>query len=45
MRERRAAALARPGFLLDVLQAGSAKARTEARATMDRVRDAMKLRY
>jgi tryptophanyl-tRNA synthetase len=45
MRERRAEALARPGFLMDVLQAGSAKARAEADATMERVRDAMKLRY
>jgi tryptophanyl-tRNA synthetase len=45
MRARRAAALARPGFLMDVLQAGSAKARAEAEATMERVRDAMKLRY
>jgi tryptophanyl-tRNA synthetase len=45
MRERRAAALAKPGYLMDVLQAGSAKARTEAELTMDRVRTAMKLRY
>ena len=30
---------------MDVLRAGSAKARSEAEATMDRVRTAMKLRY
>ena len=45
MRERRAAVLARPGYLRDVLFAGSAKARAEAVETMERVRDAMKLRY
>ena len=45
MRERRSAALARPGYLRDVLFEGSTKARAEAAATMERVRDAMKLRY
>jgi len=45
MRERRAAALARPGYLRDLLLAGSARARVHAAATMDRVRTAMKLRY
>ena len=45
MRERRAAALARPGYLMDVLREGSARARVEAAATMERVRDAMKLSY
>jgi tryptophanyl-tRNA synthetase len=45
MRERRAAVLARPAYLRDVLFEGSRKARREAAETMDRVRDAMKLRY
>jgi len=45
MRERRAAALARPGYLRDVLFEGSRRARAEAVSTMERVRDAMKLRY
>jgi tryptophanyl-tRNA synthetase len=45
IRERRAAALARPGYLKDVLEAGSARARTVARDTMDRVRAAVNLRY
>jgi tryptophanyl-tRNA synthetase len=44
-RERRAAALARPGYLRDVLLAGSARARSLAQETMARVRDAVKLRY
>ena len=45
MRERRAAVLARPGYLMDVLRDGSARARTHAAGTMERVRDAMKLSY
>jgi tryptophanyl-tRNA synthetase len=45
IRERRAALLARPGYLREVLFDGSATARLEATATMERVRDAMKLRY
>ncbi len=45
MRERRAAVLARPGYLRDVLFEGSAKARQQAAETMGRVRDAMKLKY
>ncbi len=45
IRERRAAALARPGYLRDVLVEGSERARREARETMARVRDAVKLRY
>ena len=45
MRERRAAALDRPGYLMDVLREGSARARLDAAATMERVRDAMKLTY
>ncbi|MDP2054593.1 MAG: tryptophan--tRNA ligase, partial [Acidobacteriota bacterium] len=38
IRERRAQALARPGYLRDVLIDGSKKARVVAQATMDRVR-------
>jgi tryptophanyl-tRNA synthetase len=45
IRERRAAALARPGYLRDVLMEGSARARQAAQQTMARVRDAVKLRY
>jgi len=45
MRERRAALMARPGDLRDLLEAGSARARTVARETMDRVRTAVNLRY
>jgi tryptophanyl-tRNA synthetase len=45
MRERRAAALARPGYLMDVLRDGSARARARAAETMARVRDGMKLTY
>ncbi len=45
IRERRAAAVARPGYLRDVLMAGSEKARAVARHTMERVRDAVKLKY
>jgi tryptophanyl-tRNA synthetase len=45
LRQRRAEALARPGYLRDVLFEGSRKARREAAEKMDRVRDAMKLKY
>jgi tryptophanyl-tRNA synthetase len=45
MRERRAAALSRPGYLMDVLREGSARARLHASATMERVRESMKLKY
>jgi len=45
LRERREAALARPGYLRDVLFEGSARARVQAQQTMDRVRDAVRLRY
>jgi len=45
MRERRRAVLARPGYVREVLVEGSARARREAAVTMERVRDAMKLRY
>ena len=45
IRERRAAALARPGYLRDVLFEGSARARVVAAETMSRVREAMKISY
>ena len=45
LRQRRAEVLARPGYLRDVLFEGSRKARAEAAEKMDRVRDAMKLKY
>ena len=45
IRERRAQALAKPGYLRDVLMDGSKKARVVAQATMERVRDAVKLKY
>jgi tryptophanyl-tRNA synthetase len=45
IRERRAAALARPGYLKDVLFEGSKRARVIAAGTMERVRDAMKISY
>jgi tryptophanyl-tRNA synthetase len=45
IRERRAAALARPGYLRDILFEGSARARVVAAETMSRVRDAMKISY
>ena len=45
IRERRAAALARPGHLKDILFEGSTRARALAIETMARVRDAMKIRY
>jgi len=45
MRERRRDVLARSGYIRDVLFEGSRRARREAAATMERVRDAMKLRY
>jgi len=45
MRERRAAALARPGYLREVLVEGSGRARAVAQETMARVREAMKLKY
>ncbi|HSF99683.1 MAG TPA: tryptophan--tRNA ligase [Vicinamibacterales bacterium] len=45
IRARRAAALARPGHLREVLEAGSARARAVAADTMDRVRAAVNLRY
>ncbi len=45
IRQRRAAALARPGYLKDVLFEGSKRARSVAVETMVRVRDAMKISY
>lgn len=45
IRERRAAALARPGYLREVLVEGSRRAQTLARETMEQVRDAVRLRY
>ena len=45
IRERRAAALARPDYLRDVLVDGSKRAQAVARETMARVRDAVKLDY
>ena len=45
IRERRAAALARPGYLREVLVEGSERARLVARETMERVRGAVKLQY
>jgi tryptophanyl-tRNA synthetase len=44
-RERRAAMLARPDYLKEILFAGSKRAREAARETMVRVRDAMKISY
>ena len=45
LRQRRAAALARPGQLREILFEGSKKAKAEAEQKMARVRDAMRLRY
>ncbi len=45
IRERRAQAQARPGYLRDVLIEGSKKARAAAHETMERVRGAVRLKY
>jgi tryptophanyl-tRNA synthetase len=45
IRARRAAALAKPGYLREVLFEGSKKARVVAVETMERVRAAVKLKY
>jgi tryptophanyl-tRNA synthetase len=45
IRERRAAALSRPGYIREVLVDGSRKAQAIARETLDRVRSAVKLKY
>ena len=45
IRERRAQALAKPGYIRDVLMDGSTRAQGVARQTMERVREAVKLKY
>jgi tryptophanyl-tRNA synthetase len=45
VRERRRAVMARPDDIRELLVEGSRRAKVIAQATMDRVRDAMKLRY
>src|SRR6185295_6781972 len=45
LRERRREIAAKPGFIREIAIEGSRKARTVAQATMERVRDAVKLRY
>jgi tryptophanyl-tRNA synthetase len=45
LRERRDAALAKPGYIKDVLMEGSKTAQGVARQTMERVREAVKLKY
>jgi tryptophanyl-tRNA synthetase len=45
IRARRADVLARPGHVREILHEGSKKARKIAHETMERVRDAVKLRY
>jgi tryptophanyl-tRNA synthetase len=45
IRERRAAVLAKPDRLRDMLFEGSTRARRVAQGTMERVRDAMKISY
>src|SRR5262249_55372006 len=45
IRERRAAVLAKPDHLREIMFEGSRRARAIAAVTMDRVRDAVKLRY
>jgi tryptophanyl-tRNA synthetase len=45
MRERRREVMAQPERLREIAVEGSRKARTTAQATMERVRDAVKLRY
>ena len=45
IRQRRAAVLARPDHLKDILVEGSRRARAVAIETMARVRDAMKISY
>jgi tryptophanyl-tRNA synthetase len=45
IRERRAAALSRPGYLRDVLMDGSRKAQRVAQHTMEQVRAAVRLKY
>jgi tryptophanyl-tRNA synthetase len=45
LRERRREVMAQPGAAREILVEGSKKARVVAQATMERVRDAVKLRY
>jgi tryptophanyl-tRNA synthetase len=45
IRERRSHALAKPGYIRDVLMEGSKKAQGVAHQTMERVREAVKLKY
>jgi tryptophanyl-tRNA synthetase len=45
MREKRAEVLAKPNGIRDILFDGSARARAVAKETMERVRDAVKLKY
>ena len=45
IRERRAAVLARPGYLREMLMEGSKRARIVAQETMAKVRTAVKLDY
>jgi tryptophanyl-tRNA synthetase len=45
MRERRRAVMERPEQLREILVEGSRKARVVAQGTMERVRDAVRLRY
>jgi tryptophanyl-tRNA synthetase len=45
IRERRAAVLARPGYVREILFEGSRRARLVAQETMARVRNAMKICY
>jgi tryptophanyl-tRNA synthetase len=45
IRERRAAVVARPGYVREILMEGSQRARLVAQETMARVRDAVKLSY
>jgi tryptophanyl-tRNA synthetase len=45
IRARRAAVMAKPGTVRDILHEGSKKARVVAGQTMERVREAVKLRY
>jgi tryptophanyl-tRNA synthetase len=45
IRERRAQALARPGYIKDLLVDGSRKAERMAEQKMDQVRRAVKLKY
>jgi tryptophanyl-tRNA synthetase len=45
IRERRAAALSRPGYIREVLVEGSRKAQAIAGETLERARSAVKLKY